>query len=48
MDLGFETCGNATLIVYDGGVPVLVTEGGTILRIMGTDVPIPAGAVTGV
>ena len=26
MDLGFETCGNATLIVYDAGVPVLVTD----------------------
>ncbi|MFC4311789.1 MBL fold metallo-hydrolase [Steroidobacter flavus] len=26
MNLGFETCGNATLIVYDGGVPVLVTD----------------------
>ncbi|GFE91002.1 MBL fold metallo-hydrolase [Steroidobacter agaridevorans] len=26
MDLGFETCGNATLIVYDGGIPVLVTD----------------------
>jgi len=26
MDLGFETCGNATLIVYDHGVPILVTD----------------------
>jgi len=26
MNLGFETCGNATLIVYDGGIPVLVTD----------------------
>jgi hypothetical protein len=26
MDLGFETCGNATLIIYDAGVPVLVTD----------------------
>jgi hypothetical protein len=26
MDLGFETCGNATLIVYDAGVPLLVTD----------------------
>jgi hypothetical protein len=26
MDLGFETCGNATLIVYDRGTPVLVTD----------------------
>jgi len=26
MDLGFETCGNATLIFYDAGVPVLVTD----------------------
>jgi hypothetical protein len=26
MDLGFETCGNATLIVYDRGSPVLVTD----------------------
>jgi hypothetical protein len=26
MDLGFETCGNATLISYDGGLPVLVTD----------------------
>ena len=26
MELGFETCGNATLIVYDAGVPVLVTD----------------------
>jgi hypothetical protein len=26
MDLGFETCGNATLILYDAGVPVLVTD----------------------
>ena len=26
MDLGFETCGNATIIVYDRGVPVLVTD----------------------
>jgi hypothetical protein len=26
MDLAFETCGNATLIVYDRGVPVLVTD----------------------
>ena len=26
MDLGFETCGNATLIAYDAGVPVLVTD----------------------
>lgn len=26
MHLGFETCGNATLIVYDDGVPVLVTD----------------------
>jgi hypothetical protein len=26
MNLGFETCGNATLIVHDGGSPVLVTD----------------------
>ncbi|HET9445939.1 MAG TPA: hypothetical protein VFO35_06755 [Steroidobacteraceae bacterium] len=26
MDLGFETCGNATLIAYDAGVPVVVTD----------------------
>lgn len=26
MDLGFETCGNATLIAYDRGCPVLVTD----------------------
>ena len=26
MDLGFETCGNATLIVYDHGKPVMVTD----------------------
>ncbi|WP_129646114.1 MBL fold metallo-hydrolase [Peristeroidobacter agariperforans] len=26
MNLGFETCGNATLIVYDRGIPVLVTD----------------------
>lgn len=26
MNLGFETCGNATLIVYDDGIPVLVTD----------------------
>lgn len=26
MNLGFETCGNATLIVYDNGIPVLVTD----------------------
>lgn len=26
MDLGFETCGNATLIVYDCGIPILVTD----------------------
>src|SRR3954463_16758343 len=26
MDLGFETCGNATLIAYDAGVPVLTTD----------------------
>lgn len=26
MDLGFETCGNATLIVHDRGAPVLVTD----------------------
>ncbi|WP_116808691.1 MBL fold metallo-hydrolase [Steroidobacter cummioxidans] len=26
MNLGFETCGNATLIVYDGGIPVLATD----------------------
>ncbi len=26
MNLGFETCGNATLIIYDNGIPVLVTD----------------------
>ena len=26
MDLGFETCGNATLIAYDRGSPVVVTD----------------------
>ncbi len=26
MDLGFETCGNATLIAYDRGEPVLATD----------------------
>ncbi len=26
MDLGFETCGNATLIVYDRAKPVMVTD----------------------
>lgn len=26
MNLGFETCGNATLIAYDAGVPVLTTD----------------------
>lgn len=26
VNLGFETCGNATLIVYDAGIPVLVTD----------------------
>jgi hypothetical protein len=26
MNLGFETCGNATLIVYDCGIPVLITD----------------------
>jgi hypothetical protein len=26
MDLGFETCGNATLIAYDSGSPVLATD----------------------
>jgi hypothetical protein len=26
MDLGFETCGNASLIVYDRGKPLLVTD----------------------
>jgi len=26
VNLGFETCGNATLVVYDGGIPVLVTD----------------------
>jgi len=26
MNLGFETCGNATLIAYDAGVPVVVTD----------------------
>lgn len=26
MDLGFETCGNATLIAYDHGSPVVVTD----------------------
>lgn len=26
MDLGFETCGNATLIIYDHGKPVMVTD----------------------
>jgi hypothetical protein len=26
VNLGFETCGNATLIVHDGGIPVLVTD----------------------
>lgn len=26
MDLGFETCGNATLVVHDRDVPVLVTD----------------------
>ena len=26
MDLGFETCGNATLIAYDRGDPVLATD----------------------
>lgn len=26
MDLGFETCGNATLIAYDSGEPVLITD----------------------
>ncbi|MGH8228843.1 MAG: hypothetical protein ACREU3_13245 [Steroidobacteraceae bacterium] len=26
MDVGFETCGNATLIVYDRGEPLLVTD----------------------
>lgn len=26
MNLGFETCGNATLVVHDRGIPVLVTD----------------------
>jgi L-ascorbate metabolism protein UlaG (beta-lactamase superfamily) len=26
MDLGFETCGNATIIAYDTGSPVIVTD----------------------
>ena len=26
MELGFQTCGNATLIAYDRDVPVLVTD----------------------
>jgi hypothetical protein len=26
MNLGFETCGNATLIAYDAGIPVLTTD----------------------
>lgn len=26
MDLGFQTCGNASVIAYDGDVPVLVTD----------------------
>lgn len=26
MELGFETCGNATIIAYDSGSPVLVTD----------------------
>jgi len=26
LDLGFETCGNATVIAYDAGEPVLVTD----------------------
>jgi hypothetical protein len=26
MNLGFETCGNATLIAYDAGIPVLATD----------------------
>jgi hypothetical protein len=26
MDLGFETCGNATIIAYDAGSPVIVTD----------------------
>jgi hypothetical protein len=26
MDLGFETCGNATVLAYDGGLPVLATD----------------------
>jgi hypothetical protein len=26
MDLGFETCGNATLVAYERGIPVLVTD----------------------